>query len=98
MGSDGGQAVMASAVMTTGIYNYRNSDGTTVPIDVATLPVTNKPCNIIIPNVWIAGDDDPEPTGQLFQVVTPLLWVDAATNEIYRTTTQPTQEFMAGGA
>ena len=33
--------------MTTGIYNYRNSDGSTVAIDVGSLPVTDKPSNII---------------------------------------------------
>ena len=80
---------MSDGIMTTGIYNYRNSDGSTVPIDVGTLPVTTKPSNIILPNLWVAGASDPEPTGQLFQLIVPQLWVDEATNAIYRTTTPP---------
>lgn len=77
---------MSDAIMTTGFYDFRNSDGTTVRIDVGSLPVTNQPSNIIIPNVYCATESDPEPTGLLMQIITPLLWVDNATNRIYRTT------------
>jgi hypothetical protein len=29
------------------------------PVDVGKLPVTNKPANFLIPNIWIPGEDAP---------------------------------------
>jgi hypothetical protein len=80
---------MTDSIMTTGIYHYRNNDGTTVPINVGELPVTSQPANIIIPNVWVAGEEDAEPTGMLHVIMTPLLWADPETKRLHRTTTPP---------
>jgi hypothetical protein len=80
---------MNDMIITSGIYNFHNKDGTIVPVDIGKLPVTNKPANFIIPNVWIAGEDDPEPTGLIHGIPTPLIWVDVATKKVYRTTAGP---------
>jgi hypothetical protein len=89
--------------MSLGHYLWHNSDGTTVDINVDALPVTDKPSNILKPNLVIGT---PENIGlaigdkplELHEIATlwpvPNFYIDHATKKLYHSTTPPTREFL----
>ena len=70
--------------MALGHYLWRNSDGTTVDVDVDALPKTSRPPNIAKPNVHIEAG-----SGRLMRCQVPNFYVDPATNLIYHSTWYP---------
>jgi hypothetical protein len=74
--------------MATATFAWKNTDGSVVQIDLAKLPVTSQPANVIMPNVHIGDGTDGTALGQLYRADTPLLWF-APDGLLHRSTTQP---------
>jgi len=72
--------------MALGHYLWKNSDGSTVDIDVDALPKTDKPPNVLLPNVHIDLDAFGNGSGRLFRCEVPNFRIDPATDRLYHST------------
>ena len=67
--------------MALGHYFFRNSDGSTVDIDVDKLPKTTQPPNLKLPNVYIDM-----PSGRMYRTEVPNFYADPKTGEVFHST------------